>query len=95
MAVKIIIKRNVSANSEKELIPLLIQMRNLCINQPGYISGETLKNLERPGEYLVISTWQSQEDWKRWASNSQRIEIQRQIDLLLDHETEYGIYSNP
>jgi len=95
MAVKIIIKRNVPEIREKELIPFLIQMRNLCIDQPGYISGETLKSVDRPGEYLVISTWQSLGDWKRWASSSQRIEIQSQIDYLLGQETEYGIYSNP
>lgn len=95
MAVKIIIKRHVPEVKEKELIPFLIQMRNLCINQPGYISGETLKSLDKPGEYLVISTWQSVGDWKRWASSSRRIEIQSQIDYLLGQETEYGIYSNP
>ena len=95
MAVKIIIKRNVPEIREKELIPLLIQMRNLCIDQPGYISGETLKNLDKPGEYMVISTWQSVEDWKKWASNGQRIEVQSQIDYLLGQETEYGVYSNP
>jgi heme-degrading monooxygenase HmoA len=95
MAVKIVIKRNVPEIREKELIPLLIQMRNLCINQRGYISGETLKNLDKPGEYMVISTWQSVEDWKKWASSSQRIEIQSQIDYLLGQETEYGLYSNP
>jgi heme-degrading monooxygenase HmoA len=95
MAVKIIIKRNVPEIREKELVPLLIQMRNLCIDQPGYISGETLKNLDKPGEYMVISTWQSVEDWKKWASSGQRIEIQSQIDYLLGQETEYGLYSNP
>jgi heme-degrading monooxygenase HmoA len=93
MAVKIIIKRNVSEIRETELMPFLIQMRNLCINQPGYISGETLKSLDTPGEYLVISTWQSLEDWKRWASSSNRIEIQSQIDVLLGEETDYGVYS--
>ncbi len=95
MAVKIVIKRNVPEIREKELIPLLIQMRNLCINQRGYISGETLKNLDKPGEYMVISTWQSVEDWKKWASSSQRIEIQSQIDYLLGQEAEYGVYINP
>jgi len=92
MAVKIIIKRNVSEIRERELMPFLIKMRNLCINHPGYISGETLKSVDTPGEYLVISTWQSLEDWERWASSSDRIEIQSQIDFLLGEETDYGVY---
>ena len=94
MAVKILIKRRVPEDKEKEMSLLLVQMRNLCINQPGYISGETLKSIENPGESVVISTWQSLEDWKRWAASSQRVEIQSQIDYLSGEETEYGIYSN-
>ena len=93
MAVKIIIKRNVPESREKELIPLLIQMRNLCINQPGYISGETLKSVDHPGEYMVISTWQTLGSWKQWAASSQRLEVQSQIDYLLGEQTEYGVYA--
>lgn len=92
MTTKIIIRRNVSEQKRKELIPLLKMMRNACMNQPGYISGETLRSYDDPGKFIVISTWESVEDWKRWASSSQRLEIQSQIDYLLEEQTEYGIY---
>ena len=92
MTAKIIIRRNMHEHKVKELIPLLKQMRNMGMNQPGYISGETLKNYDDPSKFMVISTWESVEDWKRWASSSQRMEIQSQIDYLLGEQTEYGIY---
>lgn len=92
MTVKIIIKRTVPVDKEKELNILLKQLRNLGMNQPGYISGETLKNVQKPNEFLVISTWQSAEDWNRWAQNDNRREIQEKIDFLLQAETEYGIF---
>jgi len=92
MTVKIIIKRTVPLDKEKELNILLKQLRNLGMNQPGYISGETLKNVQKPNEFLVISTWQSAEDWNRWAQNDNRREIQEKIDFLLQAETEYGIF---
>ena len=92
MTVKIIIKRTVPPDKEKDLNILLKQLRNLGMNQPGYISGETLKNTEKPNEFLVISTWQSAEDWNRWAQNDSRKEIQEKIDFLLQAETEYSIY---
>lgn len=63
------------------------------MNQPGYISGETLKSLDNPEEFLVISTWQKLEDWKRWASSSLRVEVQSQIDYLIGEQTEYGVYT--
>ena len=92
MAVKIIIKRRVSKDKEGQLLPLLIQLRALATTQPGYISGETLRNINDPEEYMVISTWQVLEDWERWAKSKQRAEIQDKIDALLGQKTEYASY---
>ncbi len=92
MAVKIIIRRKVSKDKEAQLLPLLIQLRALATSQPGYISGETLRNIDDPEEYLVISTWQSLEDWKKWSASKQRAEIQDKIDNLLGQNTEYSCY---
>jgi heme oxygenase (mycobilin-producing) len=92
MAIKIIIKRIVSEDKVKYLTPLLKQLRALANNQPGYISGETLKRLDNPSEYLVISTWQSVEDWNRWFSSGERIAVQNKIDIILGKTTEYEIY---
>ena len=92
MAVKIIISRKVEKDKEAELLPLLIQMRALATAQPGYISGETLRNVENPEDFLVISTWQAVDNWNAWLSNKQRAEIQEKIDTLLGQKTEYTIY---
>lgn len=92
MTVKILIKRTVPQDKEKELMPLLKELRNLGVNQPGYISGETLKNVDNPNEVLVISTWQSAIDWNEWVRNDKRREIQDQIDFLLQAITEYSVY---
>lgn len=92
MAVKIIIARKVTKDKEAELLPLLIQMRALATAQPGYISGETLRNMENSEDYLVISTWQSVDNWNAWLATKQRAEIQEKIDTLLGQKTEYSIY---
>ncbi len=92
MTVKIIIKRTVPDDKEKELMPLLKELRNLGVNQPGYISGETLKNVDNPNEVMVISTWRSAADWNEWVRNDRRKEIQDQIDFLLQATTEYNVY---
>jgi len=92
MTVKIFIKRNVTENTLEELTILFQKMRSVCLMQPGYISGQTLKRLDEPGERLVISTWRSIEDWEAWYKSSERREIQSQIDSLLGEETSYAIY---
>jgi len=62
------------------------------MNQAGYISGETLRNLDKPDEYLVISTWQSSNDWKNWLQSKERTETQDRIDSLLGGKTECEIF---
>ena len=59
MAVKIFIRRSIPEDRTNDLLPLFRRLRNLATNQSGYISGETLKNLDDPSDYLVISTWNS------------------------------------
>ena len=92
MAVKIIIKRKVPKGKEGQLLPLLLELRSKATTQPGYISGETLRNVNDPEDYVVISTWQSVEAWKAWEASRGRMEIQNKIDSLLGAKTEYGVY---
>ncbi len=92
MAVKILIKRTVPKEKARDLIPLFRQIRSHAIQQPGYISGETLKRLDQPDRFLIISTWQSSEDWEKWVNSKERRELQAEIDRLLGGATEYEIY---
>ena len=92
MAVKILIKRNVPEDKARKMIPLFREMRSMANQQPGYITGETMRNLEKPDEFMVISTWETSEDWKRWVQSSERQKIQDQIDALLGGKTEYEIF---
>jgi len=92
MAVKIFIKRNVPESTIPELTILLKRMRSVTLMQPGYISGQTLKRVDKVNECMVISTWRSVEDWNNWLANPKRIAIQGEIDQLLGQETEYAIY---
>jgi len=92
MTVKIFIKRKVLHDNIIDLTMKLKQLRILTLNQPGYISGETLKRIDIPDECIVISTWRSINDWNHWFKHEQRVKIQGDIDLLLDVKTEYSVY---
>jgi len=92
MAIKVLIKRRVPADKAREMITLFRQLRMLATAQEGYITGETLRNLEKPEEFLVISTWQSSQDWKNWLASRDRNELQAKADKLLGGETTYEIY---
>jgi heme-degrading monooxygenase HmoA len=92
MAVKIFIKRTIPEDLTYDLLPLFRRLRNLATNQSGYISGETLKRVDDPGEYLVISTWHSIDNWREWVVSRERIEIQNEIDAKIGEDSIYEIY---
>ena len=93
MAISVIIQRTFS-DTEKaaKLATLIVKLRSLATIQPGYITGKTFRCLDCPGEYLVISTWDSLDDWNRWLQSEQRMVIQKQIDDLLGEITKYRLY---
>ncbi len=92
MAVKILIKRSIGQDVAPILRPLILELRAHAMKQPGYISGETLKCIDRPGEYLVISTWESLDDWNRWLDSVERQELEDKIDAITGRTTEYSTY---
>jgi heme-degrading monooxygenase HmoA len=92
MAVKVLIKRRVPPDKAKALIPLVRQMRASAATQAGYITGETLRSLDKPDEFLVVSTWQASDDWRNWLQSEERNKVQSKIDDLLGGETEYEIF---
>jgi heme-degrading monooxygenase HmoA len=94
MAVKVLIKRKVGKKVAPELEALLRKMRALTLSRKGYISGETFHRVDQEGVSLVISTWQSSDDWRQWTLSKERLELQEQIDQLLGLPTEYEVFEN-
>lgn len=92
MAVKIIIRRNVTKEARDEAYPLFLRLREGAMSQGGYISGETLRNFDDPDDHVVISTWRSIDDWKAWENSPQRKEIQTRLDTILGEKTAYNVY---
>jgi heme-degrading monooxygenase HmoA len=93
MSIDVMIKRKVMPGRQaKELVPLILHLRALATYQPGYISGTTLCNLEHPDECLVVSRWETIDDWNRWRNSQQRTEIEQKIEMLIGEKAEYTIY---
>jgi len=62
------------------------------MNQPGYISGETLVNHYDYRSITVISTWQSIEDWISWEESDDRAGNEAELESLLEEPTKFEIY---
>ena len=92
MAIKVIITRKVAKGREKDLLPLLMELRTKAMNQKGYISGETLVNHYDPCNIAVVSTWQTIDDWIRWQESDERSSNEDQLEGLQDGPTNFEIY---
>ena len=93
MAIGVVIKRVAKPGADaKGLLPHIIELRALALKQPGYISGETFFNLDRPEECLVIGRWTSLEYWQQWKRDVRRIELNENIEKLCGCRTEYSVY---
>jgi heme oxygenase (mycobilin-producing) len=90
--IRIHIRRRVSEDNQQSLMKLIHQMRSAIVGNPGYVSGETLKRIDQPGEILVVSKWQSRYYWKQWYASREREALQADIDQLLGAQTQYEIY---
>lgn len=94
MAVQVLIRRKIVKEKIEEVAKLMIELRSLARAQPGYMSSESLQCIDPPrnGEYLIRSSWLSDEDWKRWFHSEERVAIQQKIDAITQEKTEYKVY---
>ncbi|NWF94239.1 MAG: antibiotic biosynthesis monooxygenase [Syntrophaceae bacterium] len=94
MAVRIIIDRKVKKGKEPDFAKLLRELRAKAVPAKGYITGETLRALDDPQNYIVITTWQSVDDWKNWEKNPERKKIHNKIEKLMARPTRTKIYQH-
>ncbi len=89
MQAKILIKRTFIKGKKNEIISLLKELRSGALQQPGYISGETLTSTEHPQTLMVISSWQDMESWQQWKANNTRTTIDKMLETYQEEPTEY------
>jgi len=81
--VRVIIERHCKPDKAKDLEKQISDLRIRAIPVRGFSSGQTLKSVDDPELYVVISTWLSQELWNKWYGSDERKKISEQIGPLL------------
>ncbi len=92
MLAKILINRQFKSGNEKEILNLLNELRSIAMQQPGYVSGLTMSAPDDPNNMMVISTWQSLEDWQAWQANTERNNLEAMLDIYQQKPTEFKEY---
>jgi len=92
MVVKVFIKRHIKEGQTKQVLTLLKKFRSTAMDQTGYISGETLFSHDDPKKLVVMSMWQSVENWLQWKGNADRKAHETEMEQHLEKPTEYEVY---
>jgi len=92
MLVKVLITRRIKQGSEVDVLVTLSSLRARAMDQPGYISGETLVGHEDPRKLIVISTWDSLEHWLQWKDDPSRTQVEALLDPHLLEPTSYEVF---
>jgi len=91
--VKVILERSIRGKHVGDIVRLMRQLRVKAMQQPGYISGETLHAVDDPNYYLVISTWESLTHWQAWWENPERKKLSAEIDGFLESPTRTRVFT--
>ncbi len=91
--VKVLLERTIRGKNVGDAVRLMRQMRVLAMQQPGYISGETLHAVDDPNHYLVISAWESLEYWQAWFNHPDRKKLQQEVDACLGSPTIMRVFT--
>lgn len=93
MSVKILIRRKFKKEALNDASAMLIKARTNAMGNKGYISTETLVNYDDPQSILIISMWQSKEDWDLYRQSDARKEHEEKYARLFEGSTEYEIFN--
>lgn len=93
MSVKILIKRKFRQDAVKDAADMLIKARTNAMGNKGYISTETLVGYDDPQSILIISMWQSKEDWDTYRDSDTRKSHEDKYAKMFEGPTEYQIFN--
>ena len=88
--IKVIVERHIKEG--ENLSPPLRELRAVAMDEPGYITGQTLVSTEDSSIIVVISTWSSLEDWKAWETSEKRARLYQQVEPLLVEKPKVSTY---
>jgi heme-degrading monooxygenase HmoA len=91
-AVKVIVKRRFKEGKTKGVFALLNKFRTIAMEQPGYVSGETLINYDDPHEILVVAMWNSMDNCTAWMNSKEREANEHQLEKWLEAPAEIKTY---
>ena len=81
--IRVLIERHLVPGMEDRFHEAMREMRREAVHRQGYISGETLEDLDDSRHSVILSTWQSRQDWEAWAVSDARQRVRQTLAAFL------------
>jgi heme-degrading monooxygenase HmoA len=82
--IRVIIDRFIAESLEAHYEITAKQTLQAAIQSPGFISGESLKDVQNERHRVVLCNWRSLQDWHKWISSPERKKMMEQLNLMLE-----------
>ena len=83
MTVKILIERKFKEDPSVEEIKTINELRIGAMQRKGYISGETIVDINDQQRIVVISVWTNIADWEAWKNSDERQKLEADLNKNL------------
>ncbi|MEL0169188.1 MAG: antibiotic biosynthesis monooxygenase family protein [Pseudomonadaceae bacterium] len=85
--IKVLIQRDIAETLEAPYEQIARRVLSAAIQSPGFISGESFRDIDNPNRRVIMVTWQNIHSWQRWeASEERRSAISDFAPILLEEE---------
>jgi heme-degrading monooxygenase HmoA len=69
--------------SYKDVEPILMQLRSHAMQYPGFVGAENLVSEEDFSVVIMISTWETVENWRTWVDSRRTRDLLRQAKSVV------------
>ena len=90
--IRVIIERFIAETLEEHYETAAKQTLQLAVCAPGFISGETLQDINNPRHRIVLCKWRSVKDWQDWQDSLKRKRMMSKLRLLFDKDEKITIF---
>lgn len=77
--IRVIIEREVAEGLEQFYESEIANLLGVMAGASGYLSGESLVDIQRPNHYVVVTRWANESAWNKWYISGER---QKMLDAI-------------
>ncbi len=93
--IRVIIERVIAETLEANYEQAAMEILQRAVVAPGFISGESLRDVSNPRHRMVLCKWRSLAEWQQWQDSPERKEMMDKLTLMLEKEENVTVLDSP